>query len=180
MTITECRLAAIGRLPENVPIFPTGIAMQLSRFTDYAVRVLIYAAMFPDRLVTLHEIADFYDISLAHLRKVVHKLGKLGYLKTYRGKHGGVRLQRQPAEISVGQVVGEFEGRNHLLDCVGLECVVLPACGLPGVLKRGQQAFYAELEKYSLADVIIHDRIPRVLETVDNRRAGKAAVIART
>lgn len=152
--------------------------MQLSRFTDYAVRVLIYAAMFPDRLVTLHEMSDFYGISLAHLRKVVHKLGKLGYLKTYRGKHGGVRLQRDPAGINVGQVVGEFEGRKHLIDCVGLRCVVLPACGLPGVLKRAQGAFYAELEKHTLADVIIHERIPFVLELTAKRRAD-AGLIAK-
>ena len=153
--------------------------MQLSRFTDYAVRVLIYAAMFPDRLVTLHEMSDFYDISLAHLRKVVHRLGQLGYLKTYRGKHGGVRLQRNPAEINVGQVVGEFEGRKHMIDCVGLQCVVLPACGLPGVLKRAQGAFYAELEKHTLADVIIHERIPKVLEATAKSRAGKQ-LIAKT
>lgn len=150
--------------------------MQLSRFIDYAVRVLIYAAMFPDRLVTLNEIAAFYDISLAHLRKVVHKLGKLGYLKTCRGKHGGLRLQRTPAEINVGKVVGEFEGRQHLIDCVGLQCVVLPACGLPGVLKRGHQAFYAELEKYTLADVILNERIPMVMAAVENRRAGTAVI----
>lgn len=143
--------------------------MQLSRFTDYAARVLIYAAMFPDRLVTLHEIAEFYDISLAHLRKVVHKLGKLGYLKTYRGKHGGVRLQRSPAEINIGQVVREFEGHQHMIDCVGLQCVVLPACGLPGVFKRARQAFYAELEKYTLADVVINERVPGVIEAVSLR-----------
>jgi Rrf2 family transcriptional regulator, nitric oxide-sensitive transcriptional repressor len=157
--------------------------MQLSRFTDYAVRVLIYAAMFPDRLVTLHEMSDFYDISLAHLRKVVHRLGQLGYLKTYRGKHGGVRLQRNPAEINVGQVVAEFEGRKHLIDCVGLQCVVLPACGLPGVLKRAQGAFYAELEKHSLADVIIHERIPYVLEQkaleLTAKRRAEAGLIAK-
>lgn len=157
--------------------------MQLSRFTDYAVRVLIYAAMFPDRLVTLHEMSDFYDISLAHLRKVVHRLGQLGYLKTYRGKHGGVRLQRNLAEINVGQVVGEFEGRKHLIDCVGLKCVVLPACGLPGVLKRAQGAFYAELEKHTLADVIIHERIPYVLEhkalELTAKRRTEASLIAK-
>jgi Rrf2 family nitric oxide-sensitive transcriptional repressor len=143
--------------------------MQLSRFTDYSVRVLIYAAMFPDRLVTLHEMSDFYDISLAHLRKVVHKLGKLGYLQTCRGKHGGVRLKRAAAEINIGQLVGEFEGRKQMIDCVGLQCVVLPACGLPGVLKRAQQSFYRELEKHTLADVIIHERIPAVMQAVENR-----------
>ena len=153
--------------------------MQLSRFTDYAVRVLIYAAMFPERLVTLNEMSEFYDISLAHLRKVVHKLGQLGYLQTYRGKHGGVRLQREPVEINVGQVVGEFEGRKQMIDCVGLKCVVLPACGLPGVLKRAQQQFYSELEKHTLADVIIYERIPKVLETTAKARSGQQ-VIAKT
>ena len=110
---------------------------------------------------------------------MVHKLGKLGYLKTYRGKHGGVRLQRNSSEINVGQVIGEFEDRKQMIDCVGLKCVVLPACGLPGVLKRAQQLFYQELEKHTLADVIIHERIPKVLEATAKSRAGKQ-LIAKT
>ena len=136
--------------------------MQLSRFTDYAVRVLIYAALCPGRLVTLHEIADFYGISLAHLRKVVHRLGKLGYLKTCRGKGGGIQLQHPPATINIGQVMKECEGRAPLIDCTSLPCKALPACGLPSVLTRAQYAFYAELEHYTLADVIIRDRIPHL------------------
>jgi DNA-binding IscR family transcriptional regulator len=66
-----------------------------------------------------------------------------------------------------------------MIDCVGLKCVVLPACGLPGVLKRAQQFFYQELEKYTLADVVIHERIPKVLETTAKARAGKQ-LIAKT
>jgi Rrf2 family nitric oxide-sensitive transcriptional repressor len=127
---------------------------------------MIYAAMFPERLVTLHEMSDFYDISLAHLRKVVHQLGKLGYLSTYRGKNGGMKLRLLPTEINIGKVIAELEGAKPLIDCVGLRCVVLPACGLPRVLKRAQKAFYDEINKYTLADVIIHERIPQVLENV--------------
>lgn len=137
--------------------------MQLNRFTDYAVRVLIFATIFPDRLVTLQEMSTFYGISLAHLRKVVHKLGQLGYLKTFRGKHGGMKLGMAPAEISVGKVIGELEGNRALIDCVGLHCVVLPACGLPMALKRAQRAFYQELDGVSLADVVLQERVPRVL-----------------
>ncbi|MEZ5538926.1 MAG: Rrf2 family transcriptional regulator [Pseudomonadales bacterium] len=92
--------------------------MRLSRFTDYAVRVLMYSAMHSERLVTLHELSSFYDISLAHLRKVVHKLGKLGYLKTARGKGGGLRLQQTAESINIGVVVAEFEGRAPLVDCL--------------------------------------------------------------
>jgi len=137
--------------------------MQLSRFTDYAVRVLIFAAIFPERLVTLHEMSAFYGISLAHLRKVVHKLGKLGYLKTFRGKHGGMKLGVVPAEINLGKVIGELEGTRPLIDCVSLRCVALPACGLPAALKRAQQAFYRELDSVTLADVVQQERVPRLL-----------------
>lgn len=144
--------------------------MRLSRFSDYAVRVLIYSAMQPERLVTLQEMSDFYGISLAHLRKVVHKLGKLGYLKTARGKGGGLRLQRDASEINIGEVVAAFEGKESLIDCAGLDCVVLPACGLPRVLRRAQAAFYSELDRHTLQDVIKQDKFPRVLEAVDKRR----------
>ena len=112
--------------------------MRLSRFADYAVRVLIYSAMHPSRLVNLQELSDFYGISLAHLRKVVHKLGRLGYLKTARGKGGGLQLQRAVEEINIGAVVAELEGREPLLDCSGLSCVARPACGLPRVLRPVQ------------------------------------------
>ena len=144
--------------------------MRLSRFSDYAVRVLIYSAMQPERLVTLQEMSDFYGISLAHLRKVVHKLGKLGYLKTARGKGGGLRLQRDASEINIGEVVAAFEGKESLIDCAGLDCVVLPACGLPRVLRRAQAAFYSELDSHTLQDVIKQDKFPRVLDAVDKRR----------
>ena len=145
--------------------------MQLSRFTDYSVRVLIYAAMLPERLVTLREMADFYGISLAHLRKVVHRLGQLGYLRTVRGKNGGLRLGRPASEISIGKVVSEMEGAEALIDCSGLQCVVLPACGLPGMLKRAQRAFYDELANYTLADAILTERVPKVLAASKLRAA---------
>lgn len=149
--------------------------MQLSSFTDYAMRVLIYAAMFPDRLVTLGEMSGFYGISLAHLRKVVHQLGKLGYLQTFRGKHGGVRLGWPTDQINIGKVVRELEGDRPMIDCIGLQCVVLPACGLPRVLKQAKEAFYQELERCSLEDVIIRERIPRLLERLPPSSSQKEA-----
>ncbi len=144
--------------------------MRLSRFTDYAVRVLIYSAMHPTRLVTLQEMSDFYGISLAHLRKVVHKLGKLGYLKTARGKGGGLRLQRAAEEINIGTVVAEFEGREPMVDCKGLHCVALTACGLPRVLRRAQTSFYRELERHTLIDIIQPEKFSQVVEKVTQRK----------
>lgn len=129
--------------------------MQLSRFTDYSIRVLIYSAMNPERLVTLAELSQFYEISLDHLRKVVHKLAKLEYLQTFRGKNGGMKLFRAPQDINIGKLICELEGNGPLLDCSGMSCKILPECSLPGLLKNAQEAFYQELEQYTLADIML-------------------------
>lgn len=136
--------------------------MQLSRFTDYSIRVLMYAAIHPDRRVTLPEISAFYEISLEHLRKVVHNLSKLGYLNTQRGKHGGMSLSKAADSIKVGELIATLEGDKPLIDCTGLQCNILPACGLPAALHKARKAFYAELNHYSLKDAIKPSQLKKV------------------
>ncbi len=128
--------------------------MQLSRFTDYTLRVLFYVAMNNDRLCTLNEIAEFYGISVGHLRKVVHALSKSGHLRTFRGKHGGLRLNLAPEEINVGAVVQQAEGSDPLINCAGLDCTLTGICNLQRTLGEAQRAFMAVLERYSLADML--------------------------
>ena len=128
--------------------------MQLSRFTDYTLRVLFYVAIHNDRLSTLNEIADFYGISVEHLRKVVHALSKSGYLKTFRGKHGGIRLNLAPEAINIGQVVLQAEGAEPLIDCAGLDCTLTGVCNLQKTLAEAQSAFMAVLNRHSLADML--------------------------
>lgn len=128
--------------------------MQLSRFTDYTLRVLFYVAIHDDRLSTLNEIADFYGISVEHLRKVVHALSKSGHLKTFRGKHGGLRLNRAPADINIGDVVLQAEGNEPLINCASLDCTLTGACNLQRTLAEAQRAFMDVLNRYSLADML--------------------------
>ncbi len=128
--------------------------MQLSRFTDYSLRVLLYLAINHSKRATLHEIADFYPLSLEHLRKVVHALAKSGYLRTFRGKFGGIELALEARDIRIGDVVRKFEGQQALLDCAELACRLNPACTLKAVLKEGQDAFFSSLNDYSLADLV--------------------------
>ena len=90
--------------------------MQLTRYSDYSLRVLIYLALDPERLVTIEEIAQSYGISKAHLMKVVHQLGLNGYVETVRGRGGGLRLARRPEEITVGEVVRSTEENMALVD----------------------------------------------------------------
>ncbi len=125
--------------------------MKLTRYTDYALRVLIHLAARPDRLASIGEMARVYDISHNHLMKVVHDLRKGGYLDSVRGRAGGVRLARPPAEINVGDVVRHSEGGFTLVDCGS--CLIAPACGLPSVLREALGAFMAVLDRYTLADL---------------------------
>jgi len=128
--------------------------MQLSRFSDYTLRVLFYAATHTDRLSTLSEIATFYDISTEHLRKVVHALGKRGYLQTFRGQKGGIRLAQAPELINIGEVVAHSEGQAPLVDCHTQPCCLADRCTLQKALARAQQAFFDTLNEYTLADLL--------------------------
>lgn len=137
--------------------------MQLSRFTDYSLRVLFYVATHTDRLSTLAEIAGYYDISIEHLRKVVHALGKSGHLQTYRGKNGGIALKMKPDEINIGDVIAQTEGLNPLINCDAQECCLTGICSLEQALQEAQQAFMAVLQKYTLADLLRHPKMTHQL-----------------
>ena len=125
--------------------------MRLSRHTDYALRVLIHLAAQPDRLASIAEIARTYAISENHLMKVVHLLGRAGFIRTVRGRGGGIGLAMPAPEIGIGSVVRQTESGFDLADCGS--CVIAPACGLTGVLGEAMRAFLAVLDRYSLADV---------------------------
>lgn len=126
--------------------------MRLTRYTDYAMRVLLYVGARPDRLCSIAEISRAYGISQNHLMKVVHDLGKAGYIASARGRFGGIRLGRPPEQISVGDVVRHTEDGFDLADCGG--CIIAPACGLTGALREALAAFMAVLESYTLADLL--------------------------
>ena len=128
--------------------------MQLMRFTDYSLRVLLYLAINNSRRSTLHEIAGFYPISIEHLRKVVHELSRSGYITTYQGKGGGMELAKPPAAIKVGEVIQHFEGHKSFIDCDSISCRLAPACTLKSVLQIGQRALYDKLNEYSIADLV--------------------------
>lgn len=126
--------------------------MQLTRFTDYALRILLHVgAQDAPRLSSISEIATSYGISKNHLMKVVQHLGQAGLLETIRGRGGGLRLGRPAESITIGEIVRSTEQGFDLVDCTG--CVVAPACSLPKVLGEATRAFLGVLDGYTLADV---------------------------
>ena len=131
--------------------------MKLTAFTDYSLRVLIHLACKPGGRATISEIARTYAISEHHLTKVVHALGKSGWVETVRGKGGGLALAMPPAEINVGDVVRHAEGPAMPAACFGAEdhcCSIAPACHLQGVLREAVDAFQAVLDRYTLEDLV--------------------------
>ena len=130
--------------------------MKLTAFTDYSLRVLIYLAADTTRRATIAEIAKAFDVSENHLTKVVHFLGKQGWIDTVRGKGGGIRLAMPPQQVSVGKVVRGTEGAAMPADCFAEDddrCVIDGSCRLKGVLGEAVKAFYAVLDRYTLADL---------------------------
>jgi Rrf2 family nitric oxide-sensitive transcriptional repressor len=137
--------------------------MQLTRFTDYSLRVLIYLGSHPDTLATVAGIADEYAISRHHLTRVVHQLGLKGYIETTRGKGGGFRLARQPTQIRIGDVVRDMESGFELAECFrpgDSTCRLMPACALKPVLAEAGRAFLSTLDRHTLADLLPASRKP--------------------
>lgn len=131
--------------------------MQLTLYTDYSLRVLLYLGLDPKRMATITEIAGSYRISRNHLVKVVHNLSTQGFILTTRGRGGGINLARAPAEINIGDVVRHTEVNFHLVECFDREhntCPIAAACFLKDGLYEAQKAFISVLDKYSLADIL--------------------------
>ena len=130
--------------------------MRLTVYTDFALRVLMYVALQPERRPTIAEIAGSYGISKNHVMKVVYQLSLAGYLDTVRGQNGGVRLARPPQEIVLGEIVRRTEPDMAIVPCfapTNAACVLLPACKLRRALHEARDAFLAVLDGYSLADL---------------------------
>ena len=130
--------------------------MRLTLHTDYSLRVLIHVGVAEGKLVTINDIAKTYGISKQHLMKVVNKLSQKGYLDTVRGRGGGIRLNRPPHDISIGEVVRQTEETLAVVGCLEQRgyCPIQRVCELRGVYDEATRAFLAVLDGYTLADLM--------------------------
>ncbi len=148
--------------------------MRLTTMTDFALRLLMYLAQQQQRddarRCTIAEVARFHDISQAHLMKVTHQLGLQGFVETVRGKGGGLRLARAPADINLGAVVRGMEADFRIAECFASEgqCVLIGGCRLATVLDEALSRFLVQLDGYTLADIV-----PDRLMPADQASAGQ-------
>jgi Rrf2 family nitric oxide-sensitive transcriptional repressor len=133
--------------------------MQLNRFTDLGLRVLIYLTQ-PARSTpfTISEMAEELMVSHNHLVKVVHFMGKQGWVQTTRGKGGGISLARPASEYRMGEAIKMLEqntqNQNQLVDCHTTPCTLINICMLKPALDQALQVFFDYLDQYTLADMI--------------------------
>ena len=130
--------------------------MQLTRYTDFGVRTLMYLAVQPDRttLFRIAEITQVFDLSPNHVSKIVHHLGKMGYLETIRGKMGGFRLGKPSSETNLGHLVRVLENQHAPTHGSKPYCRFTPACKLKGVLAQAVEAYLNVLDQYTLLDIV--------------------------
>lgn len=137
-------------------------AMRLTLHTDYALRVLVHVGLRGGELVTINEIAESHGISKNHLTKVVHQLGRAGFLETVRGKYGGIRLLVEPATLRLGEFVRRVEDDFALAHCMRegdeRKCRVSANCLARQAFGQGITAFFEALNAHTLADMIAAER----------------------
>ena len=152
--------------------------MKLNAFTDYSLRVLIYLAADPGRRATIAQICAAFDVKANHLTKVVHHLGKCGWVETVRGKGGGLTLAMPAEAINVGQVVRDAEGAALPAECfdpAGSTCAIQGCCRLRSALAEAVQAFYGVLDRLTLADICQNPRQLVAILHLPRRTAAQAA-----
>ena len=128
--------------------------MQLNKFTDYALRILLYIAQPRDMPYTIAEIAEDLHVSKNHLVKIVHFMGQHNWIITTRGKGGGIRLNPQVLNSQLGEIVRILQGDHQIVECNTPPCVLRSKCGLKGILDQSLEQFYVSLNQYTLNDVL--------------------------
>ncbi len=136
--------------------------MQLTKHTDYAFRVLLYLAGMQEERTTIQGITDAFDVSKAHLMKVVNKLTTKGWIKSTRGKNGGICLGVEARDICLKEVVVYMEKTLDPINCDTPMCPINGVCRLKPILFQAQAEYLNHLANYTLADLLDQKTIIRL------------------
>lgn len=131
--------------------------MQLTFFTDYSMRVLIYLGH-KESLATVREISESFRVSNNHLVKVVHKLSQLGLIESYKGKSGGIKLAPKTKNMKIGDIVLQIEPHFHIVECFNTQhnaCPIIGYCDLENILYEAREQFFKVLNNHTLNDLLI-------------------------
>lgn len=142
--------------------------MRVTKRTNIAMRVMMFCAANPNRLVTKAEISQICRASENHLAQVINQLGQIGFLRTRRGRNGGLSLARSPSSITIGEVFRALEGPLPLAECFSDaddSCPLISACRLRLALQDAAEVFFAHLDGITL-DALVCDN-PALLQLLN-------------
>ncbi len=131
--------------------------MQLTSFTDYGLRTLMYLCAHSDRLSSVKEISEHYGISRNHLVKVVHRLAQLSYIETTKGKGGGIKIAANTEKQGLGDLIAALEPHMNIVECFDVKtntCRITGTCQLKHYLFDATKDFITSMNKYTLADCV--------------------------
>lgn len=144
-----------------------GFLMQLTRHTDYGMRILIYLALLPKgQRANIDMLSQAYGISRNNINKIVHQLGQAKVIETKRGKGGGFYLAKAASEINVGEMIILMENTLEIIDCEKPRCLIMPACRLKHAFNLATEAFLDTLKGFTLAD-LIQDKQSTLIQLLD-------------
>ncbi|WP_445169599.1 RrF2 family transcriptional regulator [Mycolicibacterium sp. Dal123E01] len=149
--------------------------MQLTRFTDLGLRAMMLLAtgQAREQRVTTRTVAAAAGASENHVAKAVSRLTEMGLVYARRGRGGGLELTDAGREVSLGWLVRRLEGDREVVDCTGqTACPLIAACRLRRVLADAKEAFYAELDRYTITDLVGSTSLPVVLQLTTERKLG--------
>lgn len=143
--------------------------MQITTFSDYCLRILIFLAVSDGRRVPAREIAEHYGVSVHHIAKAAKWLTREGHVAATKGKGGGLNLAKRPEQIKIGPIIRKAEEGSDLVECMRPDgrCAIDGACGLASILDDARNAFFETLDRHSLADATLKRQgIARLLQIV--------------
>lgn len=130
--------------------------MRLTNYSNYALRSLQLAALKAPNRIRVDDVVQVHGLARPHIVKIVHELGRAGYLETIRGRGGGFLLARPAEEIIIGEVVRLTEGPLDLVECFNPEtntCPLIGICKLSKAMQKATKAFMDVLDGLTLADI---------------------------
>jgi Rrf2 family nitric oxide-sensitive transcriptional repressor len=136
--------------------------MQLTTFTDYGLRALMFLSAHPDRLCSIREVADYYKISYNHLVKVAHRLAQLGFIDSTKGKGGGIKLAKRADQLKLGDLVRSLEPSMDVVECFNRDtntCRITDSCQLKHYLSDAKKDFLSSLNRHTLADTVKNKKL---------------------
>lgn len=129
--------------------------MQLTRFTDIGLRIVMALAADPENTHTSRQLADDLHLSYTHVAKVVSRLSELGVVSSRRGRSGGLAITELGPQAGVGWLARHLEGDDEIVECDGaVPCPLRSSCRLRQALATAQDAFYSSLDRLTVQDLI--------------------------